>query len=283
MTTPQANQPSIHSDLETEPTRTHTERTEIITHEIDRLLHHIHELVHFRGQETHEISENVRIIRDELIDLSEYVRTRLVATERVVVAEQPGAPPVALPIALTPPPMRSPSISSSRSVSSFLSSHHSDDLSLLGAEEEFNMPPPSPGWPSEPSLPSSDVTPSIISSSESSPEPSLSLTSSSSSPPPPSSPTPSTDSSSTARPMTGLWDGQVSTNHILDKLRQARDAPRDDVEIHELLRHIENLIETLIQRRQETTGEIGETRDESVTESDATLDILDALHRGWSG
>ncbi|KAF8832992.1 hypothetical protein BDN67DRAFT_1073010 [Paxillus ammoniavirescens] len=83
--------------------------------------------------------------------------------------------------------------------------------------------------------------------------------------------------------MTGLWDGQVSTNHILDELRQAGDAPRDDVEIHELLRHIENLIETLIQRRQETTGEIGETRDESVTESDATLEILDALHRGWSG
>ncbi|KAF8834342.1 hypothetical protein BDN67DRAFT_985398, partial [Paxillus ammoniavirescens] len=244
VSTPQANQPSIHSNLETEPTHTHTKCTEIITHEIDRLLHHIHELDHFRGQETHEISENVRINRS-------------------------------------------------------LGIH---DLSLLGAEEEFNMPPPSPGWLSEPSSPSSDVTPSIISSSESSPEPSLSLTPSSSSPPPPSSPTPSMDSSSTACPveevmmtiirdmlmqlheqMTGLWDGQVSTNHILDELPQAGDAPRDDVEIHELLRHIENLIKTLIQRRQETTGEIRETRDESVTESDATLEILDVLHRGWSG
>ncbi|KAF9224785.1 hypothetical protein BS17DRAFT_731403 [Gyrodon lividus] len=333
MSTPQSNQPSIHSDLETEPTHTHTERTETITHEIDRLLHHIHELDHFRGQETREILEDVRIIRDELLDLSEYVRTRLVATERVVVTERPGAPlvprrdqsvggisvisesrvvgprprPRLVPITLTPPPVRSPSISSTRSISSFLSSHHSDDL-LSADEEEFEMPPPSPAWPSEPSSPSSDVTPSIISSSESSPGPSLSLTSSSSSPtPPPSSPTPSTESSGTARPVegvtmtiirdmltqlreqtTGLWDGQVSTNHILDELRQSRPVPQDNEEIHERLRHIETLVETLIDRRRETIEEVGthrretrEARDESVTESDDPLDELESLRSRW--
>lgn len=64
----------------------------MVTHEIDRLLHQIQELDRFRGQETQEISENVRIIRDELYDLSEYVPTHLVTAERVVVAERPQPP-----------------------------------------------------------------------------------------------------------------------------------------------------------------------------------------------
>ncbi|KAG6379781.1 hypothetical protein JVT61DRAFT_10320 [Boletus reticuloceps] len=54
----QTNQPSIHL-LETVQTQTHTECTEVITHEIDRLLHHIHELDHLRSQERQEIPENI--------------------------------------------------------------------------------------------------------------------------------------------------------------------------------------------------------------------------------
>lgn len=367
VSTPQTNKPSIHSELETEPTHTQTEGTEVITHEIDRLLHHIHELDRFRGQETHEISENVRIIRDELYDLSEYVRTHLVATERVVVAERPEplavphrdqsvaavsvisehrdqgvcaisvisesrpAPvgprsrPGLVPITLTPPPVRSPSLSSTTSFGSFLSSHHSDDFSLLGTdEEEVLMPPPSPAWPSEPSSPSSDFTPSIISSSESSPGPTLSLTSSSSSPtPPPTSPTPSTestDSSETARPVEGiamttirnmltqlreqttaLWEGQTSTNEMLDELRQARPAPQDNTEISDRLHHIQTLIETLIdareattQRQQRTTAveetetvRVSDTRvsghrdERSVTESEDSQADADSLLSRW--
>ena len=351
--TPSANQPSIHSQLETEPTHTPTERTEVITHEIDRLLHHIHELDRFRGQETQEISENVRIIRDELYDLSEYVRTRLVATEAFV-AERPESPPVPrrdqsvgtitdlrdqsvgaitdhrdqsvgamsvvseprpappgprfqrpglVPIALSPPPVRSPSINSTAySISSFLSSHHSDDFSLLGTDEvEVVMAPPSPGWSSEPSSPSSDLTHSIVSSSESSPGPTLSLTSSSSSPtPPPSSPTPSTEStesSITARPFvpvegitmttirdmltqvreqtTALWEGQTSTNHMLDELRQARPAPQDNTEIFDRLHHIEALIRTLTDTRQDTAR-----RDQRVAvEGTETVQISETIQR----
>lgn len=331
ISTPQTNQPSIHSELETEPTHTHTERTEVITHEIDRLLHHLHELDRFRGQETNEISENVRIIRDELYNLSEYVRTHLVATEGAVVAEEPEPPAVPhmdqsvgtisdrrdrsvgamsvisetrpapagprsrlglVPIPLTPPPVRSPSLSSMSSMMSFLSSHHSDDFSLIGTdEEEVVIPPSSPAWPSEMSSPSSDFTPSIISSSESSPGPTLSLTSSSSSPtPPPSSPTPSTestDSSETARPVEGitmttirdtltqireqttaLWEGQTSTNEMLDELRQARPAPQDNTDIFERLHHIETLIQTLIDAQQEQQRVTAEERTDTVRVSD---------------
>ena len=364
--TPQTNRPSIPSELETVPTPTRTERTEVITHEIDRLLHHIHELDHVRSQESHEISENVRIIRDELYDLSEYVRTHLVETERVVVTEPERPEPPAVshtdqsvatfsavserrdqsvaaisvvserrdrsvaamsvvseprvapagprshpglrPMLLSPPPVRSPSISSTSSSISFLSSHHSDDFSLLSLDEvEVEMTPPSPIWPSEPSLPSSDLTPSLISSSESSPGPTLSLTSSSSSPtPPPSSPTPSTestDSSETARQVPGitmttirdmlaqvreqtsaLWEGQTSTNHLLDELRQSRPVPQDNTEIFERLHHIETLIETLINTRQEITRRdqrdyLDQQDHEEAVEETETIRVTDRTQR----
>ncbi|KAG9313810.1 hypothetical protein JVU11DRAFT_6171 [Chiua virens] len=331
VSTPQTYQPSIHSELETEPTHTHTERTEVITHEIDRLLHHIQQLDTFRGQENHEMSENIRAIRDELYDLSEYVRTHLVTTERVVVAPAPVPPvvprrdqsvtaitatsehrdrsvgarsdvseprpsplgprmrPGLIPIPLSPPPVRSPSLMSAVSTMSFLSSHHSDDFSLLGAdEEEVEMLPSSPVWPSEPSSPLSEPTLSLITTSESSPGPTLSLTSSSSSPtPPPSSPTPSTDStdsSITARPVpvegvsmttirdmltqlreqtAALWDGQSSTNHMLDELRQSRPVPPDNREVLGRLDHIETLIQEMSNIR-DTTREHTTQRDERV-------------------
>ena len=351
ISTPQTNQPSIHP-LETESAHTQAERTEVVTHEIDRLLQHIHELDRFRGQETHEISENVRIIRDELYDLSDYVRTHLVATERVVVAEQtesslvphrdqsvgaitdhrdqsvvaitdhrdqsvsarsvvsePRPAPVGprlqrpglVPIEVSPPPSRFSSPSSRSSSISFLSSHHSDEFSLVGTdEEEIVMPAPAPGWSSEPSSPSSDLTPSIISSSGSSPGLTLSLTSSSSSPtPPPTSPTPSTESTEsvlTARPIrvseeitmttirdmltqlreqtAALWEGQTSTNHMLDELRQTRPAPPDNTEIIDRLHHIETLIETFRSTSQDTTR-----RDERVAQEQTETIITEAIER----
>ncbi|KAF8414521.1 hypothetical protein L210DRAFT_3658994 [Boletus edulis BED1] len=173
------------------------------------------------------------------------------------------------------------------SLISFLSPHHLDDFSLLDVDEvEVEMHPPSPAWPLEPSLPSSGLTPSIISSSEPSPGPTLSLTSSSSPPtPPPSSPTPSpssptlstgsttsSDSSVTARQVPGitlttirdmlaqvweqttaLWEGQAATNHVLDKLRQSRPVPQDDMDIFERLHHIQALIKMLIDAWQNMT------------------------------
>ncbi|KAH0831167.1 hypothetical protein J3R83DRAFT_13743 [Lanmaoa asiatica] len=314
LSTPQTNQPSIRSELETEPTRTHTERTE--------------------GSGVSRNLRNVRIIRDELYDLSEYVRTRLVATERVIVAERPEPPtvphrdqsvgamsfvsepraapagprsrPGLIPITLTPPPVRSPSISSTSSSVSFLSSHHSDDFSLLGVDEvEVEIPPRSPAWLSETSSPSSDLTPSIISSSESSPGPTLSLTSSSSSPtPPPSSPTPSTessDSSDTARPVEGITMTIIRDmlTQMLDELRQSRSAPQDNTELLERLHHIETLIETVINTQRATgpRGALEETEtiqvsdttqrvtthrvDGSVTESEDSQADADSLLSRW--
>ncbi|KAF9231043.1 hypothetical protein BU15DRAFT_82894 [Melanogaster broomeanus] len=82
MSTPHSNQPSTHSDPEMEPTRMHTEHTEIITHEATDCFTTSMKWTISRGLETHEISEDARNIRDELVDLSEYMCTRLVATER---------------------------------------------------------------------------------------------------------------------------------------------------------------------------------------------------------
>ncbi|EGO01064.1 hypothetical protein SERLA73DRAFT_151625 [Serpula lacrymans var. lacrymans S7.3] len=194
MSTPQSNNPSIHSDLDTIPTQP---RSEILTHDINRLLQHIHELDQIRGQESQEISENVRAIRSELYELSNY----------------------------------------------------------LHQHEVSEVPPP---------VPHKDH----ISSSSPSPGPSLSRSSSSPTQPPPS-PTPSSASSSTARPVEGmslinlrelleqlreqttaLWDGQVSTNHMLDELRQQRPGPQDNDEIYERLRGIESLLERVIDQTQ---------------------------------
>jgi hypothetical protein len=289
------------------------------------------------------MSENVRIIRDELYDLSEYVRTHLVETEEVIVTERPEPPAVARRdqsvgaisvisnrrdqavgamsviseprvapagprlrpiVALSPPPVRSPSIISTSSSMSFLSSHHSDDFSLLGTDE-VEMPPPSPVWLSEPSSPSSDPTLSIISSSESSPGPTLSLTSSSASltpTPPPSSPTPSTEStgsSVTARQVPGitmtairdmlaqvreqtsaLWEGQTSTNDMLDELRQSRPVPQDNTEIFDRLHHIETLIQTLIDTRQDTAQrDQRDQRDQQEVEETETIRVIDTTQR----
>lgn len=282
MTTPHDDTPSIHSVLETEDTRTHTEQT--ITHDIDRLLHHIHEIDQFRGQETQEISENVRAIRDELYDLSEYVRARLVGERPPPVATRdtsvggssvhaspvpdPGAQTLGITYIEMPPPRVHPSSPGSLSSGSFLSSYHSDDdLSLWETELDVEpVPPREPSGPSSSS--SSSITPSEISSSEPSPGPSLSATSSSSPTPPPSSPTPSTESSVTVRQReditietlrdmltslreqtTALWEGQVSTNHMLDELRQTRAGPLDTTEFNERLQAIEALLQQLMDRQ----------------------------------
>ena len=78
---------------------------------------------------------------------------------------------------------------------SFLSSHHLDDFSLLDADGEEIMSPPSSTLPLELLSHSSYLTLSIILSSESSPRPTLSLTSLLSSPtPPPSFPMSFTES-----------------------------------------------------------------------------------------
>ena len=344
MATPSTNRPSIRTTLvteaETEITRTETV-TRDITRDIERILREIRELDHLRGEETHGVAENVRIIRDELRLLSEYVRNRLMTTERVVVTPAaaptvvhrdrsvggrsdiseprvtPAGPrdrPHLIPVEMSPPLTRTPSITSSASGLSYLSSHHSDDDLLYGEHEavegeEYELPSSLAWSSSSPSSPSSDLTPSLVSSSEPSPGPTLSLTSSSLTPtPPPSSPTPSTSSSSTARPvespsfsvlrdmlanlreqMNGLWEGQSSTHQMLDELRQSRPMPQDNAEVLERLDTIESLLQRVIERTESvnerrTTEAVRERetrrpRVESVSESSTDAD---SLYRRWS-
>ncbi|KAG1873070.1 hypothetical protein DFJ58DRAFT_409903 [Suillus subalutaceus] len=319
VTTPHEDVPSIHSVLETEHTHTHTEQT--ITHDIDRLLHHIQEIDQFRGQETQEIAENVRAIRDELYDLSEYVRTRLVVERSPPVPTRdtsvggssvPSTPRGPRPrpgltlVEMSPPPMHPSSPSSPSSVMSFLSSHHSDDdLSLLETEVEAQTVERSysisrePSWPSSSSSSSSPVTPSEISSSEPSPGPSLSATSSSSPTPPPSSPTPSTASTTTVRQRdsitietlrdmlislreqtTALWEGQMSTNHMLDELRETRSGPLDTTEFNDRFQAIEVLLRQLIDRRVETERPVHiQPPSESISDVGTDVDAEDFQQR----
>ncbi|KAI6107774.1 hypothetical protein EDD16DRAFT_1868839, partial [Pisolithus croceorrhizus] len=340
--TPSTRLPSIHTTLETIPD---VIEAETVTHDIERILEQIRELDHYRSEETHEISENVRTIRDELRALSEFLRNRLRCTERTVVCERPRPPPAVhqdrsvggssviseprpapvgprerpglIPIEVSPPLRRAPSIVSSDSGMSYLSSHHSDDLSLMVEEEELGeeyVVPGSPSWSSSssPSSPSSQITPSLVSSSEPSPGPTLSLTSSSSPTQPPASPTPSTDSGRTARPvpeglslttlrdmllelreqMNALWGGQAATNQMLDEIRQTRAVPPDNTEIRERLHTIETLLEMLLDRQRQVEREsLTDRRREEIREtipraevesiSESTTD-LESLHRRWS-
>ncbi|KAF4603193.1 hypothetical protein EYR38_003603 [Pleurotus pulmonarius] len=168
------------------------------------------------------------------------------------------------------------------SMVSYLSSHHSDDYSLYGGspaieerelepaiEEEWRIPSPQSSTTSSSSLSSSSP---YSSSSTSLPTPH----SIASTPPVPSLVSHSTSTSSTstsststvrARPafpnlapaldgirdkLNALWDGQLSTNHILDELRAHRPGMPEpagpDVEMHNRLQRIEGLVQSLLDR-----------------------------------
>ncbi|KAI6130868.1 hypothetical protein EV401DRAFT_549123 [Pisolithus croceorrhizus] len=187
------------------------------------------------------------------------------------------------------------------------SSHHSDGLSLKVEEElgEEYVVAGSPSW----SPASSQITPSLVSSSDLSPRPTLSSTSSPSHTPPSAPPTPSVDSRRTVSPVAkgpspatlrdmlleqreqikALWDGQAAT---LDEIRQRKEAPQDSAEIREHLHTIERRLEMLLDRKREVEKESTTDRRheaipgwtmraevESVSESSTDLE---SLHRRWS-
>jgi len=219
--------------------------------------------------------------------------------------------PHLIPVEMSPPLTQTPSITSSASGLSYLSSHHSDNDRLYGEHvvEEYELPSSLAWLSSSPSSPSSDLTPSLVSSSEPSQGPTLSLTSSSLTPtPPPSSPMPSMSSSSTAHSvespsfsvlcdmltnlreqMNGLWEGQSSTHQMLDELRQSCPMPQDNVEVLECLDTIESLLQCVIERTESVTErcttetirehETRRPRVESISESSTDAD---SLYRRWS-
>jgi hypothetical protein len=181
--------PSIRSTLETVPSEGPSGPS--LTDEVERVLDYLREIDDARGDENRALAENIEAIRDELGGLSDFLRARLPVTfiERPppvpqkdhldrsigpsIVSPAPAGPKEApvratathgvearhIPIPMTPRSQWSrPSSPSSLSETvSFLSSHHSDDLSLLEAEAETYPVPRSPSW-SEPSAVDDDAS-----------------------------------------------------------------------------------------------------------------------------
>ena len=163
--TPDSQIPSIHSQLATivsEPPR------EILTHDVNKLLSYLHDTNATRDAQHEELTDHLRAIEDELLDLFDMLRRRE-AEVHVHIPERPDARPQVVPRVLEdvppPVPMKDRSAGSSRSVSpaqgpagpreidmdppltissptsslaqSWLSSHHSDDdlYSFIGTEQ----------------------------------------------------------------------------------------------------------------------------------------------------
>ena len=250
ISTPQTNRPSVRSDLDTIPSE--DGRSEILTHDINRLLQYLHDLDQVRGQETHEIADNIRAIHDELYDLSDNLRRvpephldRSVGGSSAVALDRPvpsGPRDILVsprPITLTPPPFRIPSPSTIMSSESFLSSYHSDDdiLQQLRSRSPTWSPPSSP-----PAPPPREA--SLVSATTSGPY--LSRTS-------------SVSSLSTVRSrmtpddlqnlldrigdqMSGLCNGQRSANDKLDDMQGRIPIPQDNAEVLGRLGGIEDLL-----------------------------------------
>ena len=297
----------------------------IITDDVNRLLQYLHGVENDRQRDNQGVHDHLGEIQNELRNLADYLhdkdvppmelKDRSVGGSSIVSWREPrGAPdypskpptveekasPQDLAIPLSPPPRSPRSPSSLSSTISFLSSHHSDDDSLMGSEPletelfetEPDVPreslspisysPPSSSPPSSPSsslsseiLPLTPITRSPLSSGEY-----LSRTSSDATrrqvsrtpsvSTPSVSPTPSVGSSATVRavPTTpridcevinrirdvldrvkeqtdALWDGQLSTNHVLDELRQRVPRVQDNAELVERLQRLEDLINRL--------------------------------------
>src|SRR5258706_6892265 len=82
MTPLQSNHPSIHSDLETEPSLDREEITgvvppgQIVTHDINRLLQYLHEVDQIRGGDNLDLAEQMQHIEDELDGVFDFVRSQ---------------------------------------------------------------------------------------------------------------------------------------------------------------------------------------------------------------
>lgn len=204
-------------------------------------------------------------------------------------------PPRLIPIPLTPPPMRISSPDTISDTMSFLSSHHSDDLSLMESESYPPMPT-SPSWPS-------DSSPSPESSPESEPlslPSAISALSASPTPPPssstPASPTPSTESSGTARQippvnlsslrdalaqmreeMTMLHSNQAAASHILEELR-SRPVGQD---VSDCCRRLEEAIRRILEQTQRPPPQAParDDRSESLYPSGSDTSLLDHIAR----
>ncbi|OSD01052.1 hypothetical protein PYCCODRAFT_1436831 [Trametes coccinea BRFM310] len=254
ISTPRGDIPSIATNLETVASDA---PSHILTHDVNRLLQFLNDANEARGAENREMADNIQDIKHTLEDLEDLLRQRLVPdipppvphkdisvgrssvissdrmsrSERATPVVPREGPRVVRAISLSPPPIRLPSPDTlSESSVSFLSSHHSDDLSLMESESYPMAGPASPSWPSSSpisspessptssptSVPPTSATPSQLSDlGLRLPQP-RSLTPT----PPPlsSSPSPSSLSSGTARPVPPVSLGDL--RGALDNIRQ---------------------------------------------------------------
>ena len=164
--TPGSQIPSIHSQLATivsEPPR------EILTHDVNKLLSYLHDANAARDTQHEELTDHLRAIEEELLDLSEMLHRREAEVHVHIPEHRPEVRPQIVPRMLEdvppPVPLKDRSVGSSRSVSpvsrpagprsiemgrpspmpspmsspgqSWLSSHHSDDdlYSFIGTEQ----------------------------------------------------------------------------------------------------------------------------------------------------
>ena len=172
ITTPGSQIPSIQSQLATivsEPPR------EIITHDVNKLLSYLHETNAARDAQHEELTDHLRAIEDELLDLSDMLRRKEAEVHVHIPERRPEDRPQVVPRMLEdvppPVPMKDRSVGSSRSVSparrpagpreiemdrpspmtsptsslaqSWLSSHHSDDdlYSFIGTDQYADRGP----------------------------------------------------------------------------------------------------------------------------------------------
>ncbi|TBU45494.1 hypothetical protein BD309DRAFT_1017792 [Dichomitus squalens] len=273
MTTPRGDTPSIKSVLETVQSDA---PSSILTHDVNRLLQYLNDINEARGAENREMAENIQDIKGTLEDLGALLRERTlpeqappvpykdVSVGRSVVSDASAGKPRTAPppsarqeprvmraISLSPPPSRrerSPDTLSE--TMSFLSSHHSDDFSLMESESYPMEIPPSPSWPS--SSPISSPEGSTSSSPTSAPPSSITpseqlsdiglrhlavprrgraaaLSPSPTPPPLSSSPSPSTVSSATARPtppvsLAGVRDDLAGIRQQIANMLDAQNA-----------------------------------------------------------
>ncbi|KAH8982660.1 hypothetical protein EDB86DRAFT_3126474 [Lactarius hatsudake] len=266
----------------------------IITDDINRLLQYLHGVENDRQRDNQGVHDHLGEIQNELRNLADYMhekevpqvvppppvhlKDRSIEGSSVVsfggprgAPDYPSIPPTVtgkaspgvIAIPLTPPPHSPRSPSSLSSSISFLSSHHSDDSSLLGSEPLESEPLETELFETEPDVPresSSSISSSPISySPPSSSVPSsphreyLSRTSSDMTQAVPT--TPGIDCEVINRicdvldavkgQTDALWDGQLSTDHVLDELRQRVPRTQDNTELVERLQRLEDLINRL--------------------------------------
>ena len=233
--------------------------------------------------------------KDRSVGGSSIISRSPVGPREALQATPRPTPPRLIPIPLTPPPIRIPSPDTVSETMSFLSSHHSDDLSLMESEPYPAMPT-SPSWPSD-SSPSPESSPS----SEPLSLPSaLSPLSASPTPPPssstPASPTPSTESSGTVRQippvnlsslrdalaqireeMTQLHSSQAAASHILEELR-SRPVGQD---VSDCCRRLEEAIQRILEQTQRPPPQAPprDDRSESLYPSGSDTSLLEHIAR----